>query len=119
MRRCKCGCGELVEGRFDYRPKHRQRAWRQRVEQEAKAKGVSAHPTLGELRAMPNPSTRIRDAPAAGSGAQARPGGLQVSYYRAFNTFTALTGLDDHEIERALRAALSDRQRAELERRTG
>jgi hypothetical protein len=49
--------------------------------------------------------------------AQTRRGGLQVSYYRAFKAFTAMTGLEDHEIEHALRAALSDRQRAELDRR--
>jgi hypothetical protein len=45
-------------------------------------------------------------------------GGILVSYYRALKAFTAMTGLDGHEIERALRAALSDRQRAELDRRT-
>jgi hypothetical protein len=49
--------------------------------------------------------------------AQTRRGGLQLSYYKTFKAFTALTGLEDHEIERALRAALSDRQRAELDLR--
>jgi hypothetical protein len=102
-----------------YRAAHRQRAYRKRLEQEAKAQGVSARLSKRTLQWSAGTHDRNGDAPTGRNGAQTRRGGLQASYWRALTNLTALPAAErgDEEIERALRAALSNRQRAELDRR--
>jgi hypothetical protein len=51
------------------------------------------------------------------NGKQRRRSGVQVSYYKAFKVLMSETGLYDEEIERALKMALPERQRALLEQR--
>ena len=92
MRRCVCGCGASLDGRSPraryVSDAHRARGWKE-------ATGYT-HPGRSSRRNGRNGALRGR-------------GGILVSYYRALKAFTAMTGLEDHEIERALRAALSDR----------
>lgn len=72
--------------------------------------------------ARANPGKSLSEAYSANKGRtrkRRRPSerGVQVSYYKAFKALTSETDLYDEQIERALKRALPERQRALLEQR--
>jgi hypothetical protein len=134
---CRCGCGDRVEGFMEYRPAHRQRAYRRRVKAEMERAGLPASPSLRAAGVSRGTTARNGDAPAVRNGAL-RPrsrSGLQVSYRKAveaacraivaWHNGQALSGGDhttwDHiaqEIaEEQVRASLSPRQQQILNER--
>lgn len=64
--RCACGCGEQLHGggeRVLYvDPRHRQRAYRRRLEAEAKAAGIPARLSLETVQAARSTTARNADA---------------------------------------------------------
>lgn len=64
-----------------------------------------------------NPGKSLYDARRANKARTVKPSGLQVSFYRARKALMAETGLDELAATRALKTALSDRQRDILEQR--
>lgn len=96
MRLCACPCKRSLEGKRKsakyYSGSCRTKAWKQRRE-----------------------ITGIRYVKASQNGKSSS--GVQISYYRLFKSLTANTGLDDEEIEFALKQAMSTRQVAILRAR--
>lgn len=124
-RTCACDCGQPLDGRRGNTryvdPRHRQRAYRKRLAIEAEANGLSANLSLRSVRASTRTRKRHRDA-----GRASRAPDLRVSYDKAARHVA--TVLAAHPLyvgeplarrlaEEGLRAALTPRQRAALERR--
>lgn len=79
----RCGCGDRVEGFMEYKPAHRQRAYRRRVKAEMERAGLPASPSLRAAGVTRGTTRRNGDAPEPRNGALRSRSGLQVSYRKA------------------------------------
>lgn len=106
---------------MEYKPAHRQRAYRRRVKAEMERAGLPASPSLRAAGVSRGTTARNGDGERAASGAQTRSG-LQVSYRKT------LLALEDHLTSRGelypqilarniLKECLSPRQREILNER--
>lgn len=121
---CKCGCGERVEGRMQYKDSHRQRAYRRRVKAEMERVGLPALPSLRAAGVSRPTQDRNGDAQSGQNGPQRTRSGLQVSYRKAAAQVAAIfvsqgEPADDalSLAEHMLAPALSPRQREVLDQR--
>jgi hypothetical protein len=122
-RKCICGCGKDAQpySKYAFPERCRSRAYRNRVREEADAKGVSAHLTLGDLR---NGTTaRVGHTPAPARKRTRRAPDLRVSYRKAVDAIS-LPLADRLEIsetlarnftEGCLRPLLSEKAQKQLE----
>lgn len=120
-RPCACRCGQLlpVDARANrkYLDGHKQRAYEQRLEQAATARGVPARLSFARLQ-TPSPTSKpSADAPKRRGGAR---GGVTVAYRRVLSVVAddlADRGVEDAQdaARRVVRRALSPRARARLD----
>lgn len=128
-RTCECGCGASLDGRRRttryVNRTHGQRAYRKRVEREMRDRGLEPRVSLRVARSTnPTPKGNGDAKKQAGvrQASRKRASGMQVSYAKVYGELHArLWHFPDGErlIKEALRAALSDKQRARLDARDG
>lgn len=128
-RTCGCDCGQPLDGRREnaryVNDRHRQRAYRNRLKSEAEAKGLSSNLSLRTVRATRATPERNGDGRRR-AGRAKRPSDIRSSYDRNIQAVTRVLtgpplhiapGLAARLATRAARDALSERQRAAVEKR--
>jgi hypothetical protein len=123
---CACGCGELLVGRRAntryVNARHRQRAYRRRVQAAMSAHGLPVSLSLQVAQTTSPPTNRNGDARSGLSARQRRrptPGQVRLSYPKAYALLTdVLRRINvpdpDARARRELDAVLTDRQREAL-----
>lgn len=121
MRRCACPCRQpLGNRRKDVRyidHKHAQRAYRARVKARAEEAGLPASMSLGAIKATKGTITHNGDGPSARKPRKARREQVRIGYQKALDALAAAFPDAKPGLERALRNALTPRQRQLLDQK--
>ena len=122
--KCKCGCDEDVEGRMQYRPRHRQRAYRKRVREAMESAGLPVAPSLHVAQGSTPTAGRNGDG-SSPAPARVRKPEVRIAYSKLLEVW--LDGLDpawtnrylgdERDLRELLDPILTDKQRKALDER--